>query len=125
MIVLVDDVRWFRDARECVIARTSAAAVELLTSPAGRRIEELWLDHDLRGEDTAMPVVDLLCSRPFDIAVVWIHSFNARGAVTMHQRLQAAGYVVKHHYDVRIWTHSQPQNLSDPRVTVGDRGGSQ
>ena len=123
MIVVVDDVRWFRDGRECLIARSSARAVELLGSLAGGHIDELWLDHDLGGSDTVMPVVDLLCSQRFDVRTVWIHSFNSRGAVVMHQRLTAAGYAPRHHYDVRIWSHSRPEELSDPPGTVGDRGG--
>lgn len=123
MIVLIDDIRWFRDARECVIARSSAAAVEVLTSLAEQRIEELWLDHDLGGEDTVMPVIDLLCSRRFDVGRVWIHSYNSRGAVVMHQRLTAAGYAPQHHYDIRIWSHSRPQELSDPSVKVEEERG--
>lgn len=122
LIVLIDDVRCFRDGRPCQTARSSASAVDLLRSLAEQRIDELWLDHDLGGDDTVLPVIDLLCSLRFDVGGVWIHSFNARGAVVMHQRLTAAGYAPQHHYDVRIWSHADPK-MSDPDVTLGDGRG--
>ncbi len=49
-IILVDDLRSFVDGRAAEVARTSAAGVELLHRYRGRRLDELWLDHDL-GED--------------------------------------------------------------------------
>ncbi len=122
LTVLIDDVRWFRDARPCEIARTSSAGVALLLSMQGWRIDELWLDHDLVGEDTIMPVIDLMCEQRFDVAKTWIQSVNPAGAVVMRQRLSAVGYDVSHHFDVRVFQNSKPK-LSDPRVTVGDRGG--
>jgi hypothetical protein len=50
----------------------------------GRRVDELWLDHDLEGEDTIWPVAEVLerapfDQRPFDIGVVYIHSANPLG----------------------------------------------
>lgn len=122
LTVLIDDVRWFRDGRECTIARSSRRAIELLNGLKGRYIDELWLDHDLGGEDTIMPVVDLLCGERFDVTKVWIHSFNPRGAVIVRQRLSAVGYEAAHCYDLRLWSHSRPK-LSDPNVIVGDRRG--
>jgi hypothetical protein len=121
-VVLIDDVRWFRDARPCLMARSSRKGVELLRSLAGQPIAELWLDHDLGGDDTVMPVIDFLCEMRFEVAQIFIHSFNTRGAVVMKQRLAAAGYVVTHHYDVRIWTHTNPR-MSEADATVRDRGG--
>jgi hypothetical protein len=122
LTVLIDDIRWFRDGRDCTIARSSRKAIELLNGLKGRHIDELWLDHDLRGEDTIMPVVDLLCGEKFDVTKVWIHSSNPRGAVVMRQRLSAAGYEVSRSYDLRLWSHSRPK-MSDPDVTFGDRKG--
>jgi len=58
--VLIDDVRRFRDGRPCLIARSSAAGVKLLEQLHRQRIEHLWLDHDLTGDDTIWPVVHLL-----------------------------------------------------------------
>lgn len=122
LTVLIDDVRWFRDARPCEVARTSSVGVALLISLQGRQIYELYLDYDLGGEDTVMPVIDLLCDQPFDVVKTWIHSFNPAGAVIIRQRLSRAGYDVSHHHDVRVFRNSKP-NVSDPHVTVGDRGG--
>jgi len=48
LTVLIDDIRWFRDGRDCTIARSSRKAIELLNGLKGRHIDELWLDHDLR-----------------------------------------------------------------------------
>ena len=41
LTVLIDDVRWFRDGRDCTIARSSQKAIELLNSLKGRHIDEL------------------------------------------------------------------------------------
>jgi hypothetical protein len=41
LTVLVDDVRSFRDGRPCLVARSSAAGVELLQRLAGTRIDHL------------------------------------------------------------------------------------
>ncbi len=122
LTVLIDDVRWFRDGRDCKIARSSQRAIELLNNLKGRHIDELWLDHDLGGEDTIMPVVDLLYGEKFDVTKVWIHSSNPKGAVVMRQCLSAAGYEAAHSYDVRLWSHSRPK-MSDPDVTLGDGRG--
>lgn len=122
LTVLIDDVRWFRDARPCEVARTSSAGVALLLSLKNRHIDELWLDHDLGGEDTIMPVIDLLCEQRFAVTKTWIQSVNPAGAVIMRQRLFAVGYEVSHHFDVRIFQNSRPK-VSDPHVTLGARGG--
>src|SRR6478736_653193 len=50
--VLVDDVRDFKDGRAAVVLRTSADAVAYVQALDGRRVDELWLDHDLVGDDT-------------------------------------------------------------------------
>jgi hypothetical protein len=122
VIVLIDDVRWFRDARPCLMARSSASGVALLRSLVGEPIEQLWLDHDLGGDDTVMPVIDLLCAEHLDVAVIFIHSFNPKGAVVMRQRLAAAGYRVEHSYDVRMWVHTNPR-MSDPGGMMKGEGG--
>jgi hypothetical protein len=122
LIVLIDDVRWFRDARPCLMARSSAKGITLLRSLAGQRIDQLWLDHDLGGDDTVMPVIDLLCEDALEVGVIYVHSFNAKGAVVMRQRLAAAGYRVAHSYDVRMWVHENPK-VSDPGARVKDEGG--
>jgi hypothetical protein len=99
-VVLVDDLRSFVDGRTAEVARTSAAGVEVLEQHRGRRIDELWLDHDLGGDDTIWPVVELLElaafeGRPFDIGVVLVHSANPPGGAKMLQALRRWGYEVR------------------------------
>jgi len=60
LTVLVDDVRTFRDGRPALLARTSGEALALFDQLADRRIDHLWLDFELIGDDTAQPVVDHL-----------------------------------------------------------------
>ncbi len=62
-------------------------------------MDELWLDHDLGGEDTIWPVVEVLeraafDERPFDIGVVFIHSANPPGAAKIGQALGRWGHHV-------------------------------
>ena len=83
--VLVDDVRDFKDGRAAVVLRTSADAVAYVQGLHGRWVDELWLDHDLVGEDTVQPLVDLLVAdaahgRPLRVGRIWVHSSNIREA---------------------------------------------
>jgi hypothetical protein len=99
-VVLIDDLRSFVDGRPADVARTSAAGVELLERRRAQRLDELWLDHDLGGEDTIWPVVELLEraafeERPFDIGTVYIHSANPPGAAKIVQALGRWGYHVR------------------------------
>jgi stage III sporulation protein SpoIIIAA len=99
-IVLVDDLRSFVDGRAAEVARTSSAGVDLLARHHGHRLDELWLDHDLGGEDTIWPVVEVLEraafeDRPFDVGVVVIHSANPAGAAKMAQALRRWNYPVR------------------------------
>jgi hypothetical protein len=98
-VILIDDLRSFVDGRSAEVARTSAAGVDLLERCHGRRVDELWLDHDLGGEDTIWPVVEVLeraafDEQPFDIGVVYIHSANPPGAAKIGQALGRWGYRV-------------------------------
>jgi hypothetical protein len=98
--ILVDDLRSFVDGRDAAVARTSAAAIELLERCRNQRVEELWLDHDLGGDDTVWPVVEVLeraafDARPFDVGVVYVHSANPAGAAKMAQVLRRWGYRVR------------------------------
>ncbi|MGW3892311.1 cyclic-phosphate processing receiver domain-containing protein [Micromonospora chokoriensis] len=100
VIVLVDDLRSFVDGRSAAVARTSAAGVELLDRYRGRRLDELWLDHDLGGDDTIWPVVEVLeraafDERPFDVGVINVHSANPAGAAKVAQVLRRWGYRVR------------------------------
>ncbi|MEO3741976.1 cyclic-phosphate processing receiver domain-containing protein [Plantactinospora sp. B5E13] len=98
-IILVDDLRCFVDGRRAEVARTSAAGVQLLDQYRDRRLDELWLDHDLGGDDTIWPVVEVLEraafeDRRFDIGVIHVHSANPAGATKVVQVLQHWGYRV-------------------------------
>lgn len=100
MIVLIDDLRSFGDGRVAEVARTSAAGVELLGRLRGRRIDELWLDHDLGDDDTIWPVVEVLeraafQERPLDVGVVVVHSANPAGVARMVQALRRWDYPVR------------------------------
>ncbi|MDG6100869.1 hypothetical protein Daura_01965 [Dactylosporangium aurantiacum] len=99
-VILIDDLRSFVDGRPAEVARTSAEGVELLRRHRADRIDELWLDHDLGGEDTTWPVVELLElaafeQHPFDVGVVLIHSANPPGGAKMLQALRRWGYPVR------------------------------
>ena len=109
--VLVDDVRDFKDGRGAVVLRTSADTVAYVQSLAGTRIDELWLDHDLIGEDTVQPLVDLLVAqatqgRPVPVGRIWVHSSNIREGHRVVQELLAAGYSVQRSYAANLWRHS-------------------
>ena len=100
LVILVDDLRSFVDGRAAEIARTSAEGVEALHRHREARIDELWLDHDLGGDDTIWPVVEVLEmaafeGRPFDIGVVLVHSANPPGVAKMLQALRRWGYEVR------------------------------
>ncbi|GGO14274.1 cyclic-phosphate processing receiver domain-containing protein [Micromonospora parathelypteridis] len=99
-IVLIDDLRSFADGRSAEVARTSAAGVDLLDRYRYRRLDELWLDHDLGGDDTIWPVVEVLeraafDKRPFDVGVINVHSANPGGAAKIAQVLRHWGYPVR------------------------------
>nr|WP_112734902.1 cyclic-phosphate processing receiver domain-containing protein [Micromonospora noduli] len=99
-IVMVDDLRSFVDGRIAEVARTSDAGVELLGRYRDRRLDELWLDHDLGGDDTIWPVVEVLeraafDKRPLDVGVINVHSANPAGAAKVALVLRRWGYYVR------------------------------
>ena len=111
LTVLVDDVRGFRDKRPALVARSSQEALDLLNELRDERIADLWLDHDLEGEDTIRPVVELLVllakeGTPQDVGQVHIHSSNVGAGHWMGVELQAAGYSVVHSYSLAMWTRT-------------------
>jgi hypothetical protein len=72
----------------------------LLDRYLDRRLDQLWLDHDLGEDETIWPVVEMLeraafdeC--PFDVGVINIHSANPAGATKMAQAPQRWGYHVR------------------------------
>lgn len=108
LVVLVDDVRSFRDERACRVARTSSSGVALLHELREQRIDHLWLDHDLAAEDTIWPVVRLLedaalAGHPFDVGKVHVHAARSGPAHQMMVSLRRAGYDVERSTDLRLW----------------------
>lgn len=98
VILGIDDLRPL--SRATRVARTSSDGVQLLHEYRDRFIDELWLDHDLGGDDTIMPVVTLLeeaafNGQPFRIGTVFVHSANPVGAETVVRSLTRWGYQVR------------------------------
>jgi hypothetical protein len=82
------------------IARSSGEGVKLLQEHRDSLIDELWLDHDLGGDDSILPVVTLLeeaafNGRPFRIGTVYVHSANPIGAETVVRSLRRWNYQVR------------------------------
>jgi hypothetical protein len=109
LTVLVDDVRGFRDERPGQVARSSQEALKLFDELGGTRIDDLWLDHDLVGEDTIRPVVDVLvqlanAGSPLNVGTIHIHSSNVGAGHWMGVELRGAGYAVVRSYSLTMWT---------------------
>lgn len=109
LTVLVEDVRGFRDERPALVARSSQEALTLLEGLGRKRIEHLWLDHDLGGDDTIRPVVDLMVQlaregSPLNVGQVHIHTANIGAGHWMRLELVAAGYAVVRSYALGMWT---------------------
>jgi hypothetical protein len=98
VILGIDDLRSLPRATR--IARTSREGVLLLEEHREQRIDELWLDHDLGGDDSIMPVVALLekaafDGRPFAVGMIFVHSANPSGAETVFRVLRRWNYRVR------------------------------
>lgn len=96
LVVLVDDLRDFRDGRPRTVARSSAEAITLLSSLRGP-VDELWLDHDLGPGDDVMAVVAWLeesafRGAPLDVSRVLVHTANPVGASRVLAALRRWGY---------------------------------
>lgn len=86
---------WLDDERPCpheeaawVIARTSEEAKALVVSHGPP--EEMSLDHDLGGEDTAMIFVRWLADNHFTTQPVWrVHSQNPVGKANLESFLHS------------------------------------
>src|ERR1019366_10655378 len=111
LTVLVDDVRGFKDKRPALVARSSQEALDLLNELRDRRIDDLWLDHDLAGEDAIRPVVELMVrlaneGTPQNVGQVHVHSSNVGARHWMGGELHAAGYSVVRSYALAMWTRA-------------------
>lgn len=78
------------------------------------RIDELWLDHDLIGDDAVQPVVDHLVAaagrgRPLDIGRILVHTANVRAAHRITTQLVAAGYPARPSFQTTMWRHQWPR----------------
>ncbi|MFJ6381207.1 cyclic-phosphate processing receiver domain-containing protein [Kitasatospora sp. NPDC092039] len=98
VILGIDDLRPLPRATR--IARTSREGVRLLQEHRDGFIDELWLDHDLGGDDSILPVVTLMeeaafDGRPFRIGTVFVHSANPVGAETVVRSLTRWNYRVR------------------------------
>lgn len=98
IILGIDDLRPLPRATR--IARTSREGVLLLEEHREREIDELWLDHDLGGDDSIMPVVALLeeaafDGRPLTIGMIFVHSANPVGAEAVVRVLRRWDYRVR------------------------------
>ena len=98
IILGIDDLRPLAMATRT--ARTSREGVRLLEEHRDVFVDELWLDHDLGGDDSIMPVVTLLeeaafNGRPFRIGTVFVHSANPIGAATVVRSLTRWNYRVR------------------------------
>ncbi|MEV7603171.1 cyclic-phosphate processing receiver domain-containing protein [Kitasatospora sp. NPDC089797] len=98
VILGIDDLRPLPRATR--IARTSREGLRLLQEHRDTYIDELWLDHDLGGDDDILPVVTLLeeaafNGQPFRIGTVFVHSANPIGAATVVQALTRWNYPVR------------------------------
>lgn len=102
--VLIDDVRCFRDGRPARIARSSSEGLLLLEGLGSQPIDVLWLDHDLGGDDTIMPIIRWIAEHRPVIKLVQIHTANVSALQGMKQPLVKAGYDVRRSYNLAMWT---------------------
>ncbi|MEU9405307.1 cyclic-phosphate processing receiver domain-containing protein [Streptomyces sp. NPDC048281] len=98
VILGIDDLRPLPWATQ--VARTSGEGVKLLQEHRDSFIDELWLDHDLGGDDSILPVVAVMeeaafNGRPFRIGTVFVHSANPIGAETVVRSLTRWNYRVR------------------------------
>ena len=110
LVILLDDVRRFRDGRPALVVRSSSEALALLQSIGPQLIDELWLDYDLVRGDTAQPVVDHLVAlaadgSPLNVSRIEVHSSNAREGHRICDELCRAGYNARRNFAARLWIH--------------------
>jgi hypothetical protein len=91
--VIIDDLRTHRGGG--VHLRSSTEALAWLAAHDTARIDELWLDHDLGGEDTIRSVVLWLTQRSvvgaaLDIGTIYVHSANPVGVTWILSNRQLA-----------------------------------
>lgn len=98
MQIVIDDLRTLPVQADHL--RTSQAGLDWLRTYDKVPLDCIWLDHDLGGEDTIMPVVDYLCElayngTPFPVSVIKVHSMNPVGSENVVRSLVRYGYNVR------------------------------
>lgn len=96
MILLIDGRRSFLDGRECLVARSSKSALDLLMKNEGL-IKSIWIDRNLI--DDIKPVLDFLSLRgkmgmAYPVNVVCVHSPDEAGWQILSTKLGNAGYCI-------------------------------
>lgn len=102
-ILLIDDLRSFKDDRTATVLRTSKNALKFLQTHPNIVWDEIWLDHDLglasdaMVPDTIMSVVDYFCEKAFNndpvkVNIINIHTSNPVGRKQIALSLQRFGY---------------------------------
>lgn len=112
LTVLVDDTRDFKDGRPTLTAKTSADALTVLEALGAARVDDLWLDYNLVGDDTVQPVVDRLIAladagTPLAVARIHVHSSNIRHGYRICAELAAAGYPARRSYAANLWVRAR------------------
>lgn len=103
--LLIDDLRHFlpghnRTVQGTLLARNSADGLTALSR--FEEFDEVWLDHDLGGQDTIVPVIDMMAGSQFNPAYygrlrvrkVFVHTSNVVGRDMMVKVLRRAGFSV-------------------------------
>lgn len=102
-IVVIDDERTFVYAGEVTYLRSSAEALDWIArwytdcrlGVEDPTIDELWLDHDLGGEDTIVPVAKFLkalsLEGPLPIERIYVHSQNPVGGDNVMDTVMLVG----------------------------------
>lgn len=101
-LLVDDDDCTFIVPRDHMVAHTSQAALDALHMfrATGVIIDELWLDYDLGGDDTTLPVLTMLSQaaaegEPYPVRQILVHSMNRAGADTLMRGLRAYGYATR------------------------------
>lgn len=111
MRMVIDDERRFREPaleRRVEHFTTSGAGFRRIMRAIeqGEVIEELWLDHDLGGDDTTRDIVTMMVEdavifdRPWPIDHVFVHSSNSVGADWIEETLKPYYNVSRIHWPV-------------------------
>ena len=106
-VVVLDDERRFNPDRDSTLNVeidyfvSSASCLDFLSRRGlSTPLDELWLDHDLGGDDTSRPLVmemasDAFWQHPWSVNTVYIHTANPVGAKWIESTLAPFYSVVR------------------------------